>query len=382
MIPLGKPKIDSLRIHLPLSEVIVNQKHNSFLRALTTTNDDGEVLNEHVKTTYFNPDAIISCSYAVRNQFGEQRLFVGFSSKTLKSRYFNGITKNTIHHCFKFINGEGLINITKESFLNALVVDVDFCIDYHLETADTTIKDVVKVCNELTIPSKKINVGTKRESNNLGIWWGKRDKVGNAYKSKQFLKYYAKAIELKHNSTEFYKTFLKEHLHSELIGIDGELIPNKNFFNDDRLLRIETTIKDSRHFDTYGYKVKTLKDLLTLELNPEFLQVFIRPMSTYMNGYRTIKHTEGMTSLDKWQYYAMLKQAQMTKVNVEDTIPYYVNAFHPDIKKSSSRSNLRTRLYSVIQMNQVVQKTHKHNTQMWNEFISEIEAKKLIPKND
>jgi hypothetical protein len=89
-----------------------------------------------------------------------------------------------------------------------------------------------------------------------------------------------------------------------------------------------------------------------------------------------------MTSLDKWQYYAMLKQAQMTKVNVEDTIPYYVNAFHPDIKKSSSRSNLRTRLYSVIQMNQVVQKTHKHNTQMWNEFISEIEAKKLIPKND
>jgi hypothetical protein len=33
-------------------------------------------------------------------------------------------------------------------------------------------------------------------------------------------------------------------------------------------------------------------------------------------------------------------------------------------------------------MNQVVQKTHKHNTQMWNEFISEIEAKKLIPKND
>ena len=82
MIPLGKPKIDSLRIHLPLSEVIVNPEHNSFMRSLTTTNDDGEVLNEHVKTTYFNSDAVISCSYAVRNQFGEQRLFIGFSSKT------------------------------------------------------------------------------------------------------------------------------------------------------------------------------------------------------------------------------------------------------------------------------------------------------------
>ena len=27
-------------------------------------------------------------------------------------------------------------------------------------------------------------------------------------------------------------------------------------------------------------------------------------------------------------------------------------------------------------------KTHKHNTRMWDDFISEIEAKKLIPKND
>jgi len=141
-------------------------------------------------------------------------------------------------------------------------------------------------------------------------------------------------------------------------------------------------VKDSRHFDTYGYKIKTLKDLLTLNLNPKFLQVFIRPMSTYMTGYRVIKHTEGMTSLDKWQYCAMLKQAKITNVNVEETIPYYVNTFHPDIKKSSSRSNLRTRLYSVIQMNQVVKKTHKHNTQVWDDFITEIEAKKIIPKND
>ena len=125
--------------------------------------------------------------------------------------------------------------------------------------------------------------------------------------------------------------------------------------------------------------IKKIK-LLSERLNSEFLQVFIRPMSTYMNGYREIKHTEGMTSLDRWQYYAMLKQAKITNVNVEETIPYYVNTFHPDIKKSSSRSNLRTRLYSVIQMNQVVKKTHKHNTQVWDDFITEIEAKNKLQK--
>ena len=51
MIPLGKPKIDSLRIHLPLSEVIVNPDHSHFMRSITESNDDGEVLKEHVKTT-------------------------------------------------------------------------------------------------------------------------------------------------------------------------------------------------------------------------------------------------------------------------------------------------------------------------------------------
>ena len=55
MIPLGKPKIDSLRIHLPLSEVIVNKAHSSFMRSITTSNEDGEILDEHVNTTYFNP---------------------------------------------------------------------------------------------------------------------------------------------------------------------------------------------------------------------------------------------------------------------------------------------------------------------------------------
>jgi len=383
MIPLGKPKIDSLRIHLPLSEVIVNPEHSQFMRSITESNNDGEVLSEYVKTEYLNENEIISCRYRVRVAIdGVKTIYIGFSSKSLKQNYFTGIDKVTIKQCFNFINNEGLITITKESFLMARVVDVDICVDYHLDAANVKIKDVVKICKDLTKPSKSLNVFTYTKASNTGIQWGRRQAVKKAYRSRQFLKYYAKAIELKHKSIAFYEAYLKDSLNSDLIDLNGEKIPHNNFFDDDRLLRVETTIKDSRHFDTYGYKVKTLKDLLTLELNSEFLQVFIRPMSTYMNGYREIKHTEGMTSLDRWQYYAMLKQAKITNVNVEETIPYYVNTFHPDIKKSSSRSNLRTRLYSVIQMNQVVKKTHKHNTQIWNDFITEIEAKKIIPKND
>ena len=69
MIPLNKPKLDSLRIRVPLSKVQVNNQHSEFLRKLTTVNDDSEIIEEHVKTTYFNPNEIISCSYHIRTFF-------------------------------------------------------------------------------------------------------------------------------------------------------------------------------------------------------------------------------------------------------------------------------------------------------------------------
>ena len=380
MIPLGKPKIDSLRIHLPLSEVIVNKEHSSFMRSITTSNDDGEILDEHVEADYFNKKAIISCKYAVRRPFGIDTLYIGFSSKSLKQNYFRGIDKQTIKKCFNFINNEGLITISEEAFLNATAVDIDFCIDYHLDASDSNIKNVINVCSELTIPNKHINVSTKREADNMGIWWGKRDKVGRAYKKKQFLKYYAKAIELKYNSTVFYEAYLKDELNSDLIDIDGIRIPQNQFFNDDKLLRVETTIKNNRHFDSYGYKVKSLRDLLNLELDKKFLQVFIRPVSQYMTGYREIKQVEGMTNAQKWKYHAMMFHAKHFNCEVQEAIPYYVKAFYPDTKKHNSRSNLRTELYNIINHHQLGYKTKAQNNKIWDEFISEIEAKKIIPK--
>lgn len=380
MIPLGKPKIDSLRIHLPLSEVIVNKAHSSFMRSITKSNEDGEILDEHVEADYFNKKAIISCRYAVRRPFGVDTLYIGFSSKSLKQNYFNGIDKHTIKQCFNFINNEGLITISKEAFLNATVVDVDFCIDYHLDTEGHKIRDVVQICSELTIPRKDVTICKYQMKNNCGIEWNKRDKVGRAYRKRQYLKYYAKAIELKYNSTAFYEAYLKDELNSDLIDMEGFRIPQNQFFNDDKLLRVETTIKNNRHFDSYGYKVKSLRDLLNLELDKKFLQVFIRPMSQYMTGYKEIKQVEGMTKGQKWKYYAMMFHAKHYKCEVQEAIPYFVNVFHPNVKNHQSRSNFRTALYGIINHHQVGYKTKAHNNKIWNEFISEIEAKKIIPK--
>ena len=338
MIPLNKPKIDSLRIRVPLSKVTVSSEHPEFLRKLITVNSDSEIIEEHVKTTYFNPNEIISCSYAVKTYFGgEPLLHIGFSSKLLKEQYFNGINKYNIGRCFDFINSEGLISMSKEVFLEAEFVDVDFCIDYYLDTDEGTVTQVVSVCNELTKPNKQINVIPFKRKENTGI-----------------------------------------QLNQTLIDVEGNVLSNGNkYFDLEKLIRIETTLKNTEHFKTYGYKLKNLKDLLNLELDLNFLQIFTRPMSTYMAGYREVKHIEKMTINQKTKYLLCLNTAELKQMSIEDVVPKLAYELHPENKRA--RRELKQQYYSIINMNEVGKKTHKHNEEYWHSFVSEIQSKNLIP---
>jgi hypothetical protein len=44
---------------------------------------------------------------------------------------------------------------------------------------------------------------------------GSRNSVGEAYTSKQYLKFYAKALELKHHSTLFYDTYIRGSIYDK-----------------------------------------------------------------------------------------------------------------------------------------------------------------------
>ena len=383
MIPLNKPKIDSLRIRIPLKKVSVNKNHQEFLRTITTVNNDGQILDEHIKTTYFNKNEIISASYAVKNHFGiEEFVYIGFSSKLLKTQYFNGINKDNINLCLDFINSEGLLKITKEQILSAECVDVDFCIDYSIDSEDGTVKDVVTVCNDLTRPLKQINAIPFTRNDNTGIQWGHRDKVGKSYKKKQFLKYYAKAIELKNHSVDFYETYLKDILNETIVDINGDVIAKGNsFFNDDKLMRVETTIKNKAHFKSYGYNVATLEQLLNLDLDTKFLEVFSRPMLYYMTGYREVIHNKKMTLSQRFKYEYCREVALRNRISIESAVPMIALKFQDGItpKIKRARNDLKKTLLEIINMAEVVERTHLHNTKMWNEFIQEIQSKNLIP---
>lgn len=371
MIPLDKVKIDSFRFYLPLSKVIVNSNHSEFMRKITRVNEDGEILSEELKLTHFNKEAIVSPKYEVIRQFGNAPdIAVSINSKFLLSKYFTGINKETVDICLDFINADGLITITKEDFLSSIPLDIDFCFDTYLSSEVGTIEEVVRICSSLTIPQKKQHAQSYNRLDNKGYQWGIREKVGKAYVRGQFLKYYAKELELTKNkkTIPFFEAYLKEPLTG-----------NKHFEHD-RLLRVETTIKNKPHFKTYGLEIQTIKDLIDLDLDSdEVLSFFKRPMSIYMTGYKEIKHQVEMTINQREKYLLCYMKATHKAISMEQSVRLIAFDMHPQHKRKNRE--YRNQLYTIINMQEVGKKTHRHNTENWARFISEIEGKNLIPKN-
>jgi|LakMenEpi03Aug12_release.lakeMendotaPanAssembly.Ray.scaffolds.fasta_scaffold100808_6 hypothetical protein len=343
MLNLAKPKIDSLRIIIPKELVTINPDQldffNSILYSKTSLNTGENIEWEDQPTTYFNKDAVISCSYAYApNQFYNKTtkcdvVKIGFSSKLCKDLYFQGINKNTLKRCLNFINSEGLITISEKDFLNAKVVDVDVCIDYFLK--DTTCKNVVSIANSLTVPRKGLILPAPHlKPTNIGIQWGARTAVKTAYGKRQFLKYYSKVEELKHKSTSFYLEYIKPQL-------DFSKYP---FFLDNRVLRCETTLKNKDHWSLYGLTVDTLFDLMQVDLTKN-LSIFNRPINYYMTAFKRIQFKQHLSPSDKMYLVAIESQSKLLSLPQVDTIDLIVNTL--EIKNKSQRSKFAKKLFDL-----------------------------------
>jgi hypothetical protein len=379
-IPFLKPKIDSLRLIIPFDLVIVNPNHSTFLQGLNTSNSiTGELINEHIKTTHFDANAIISSSYAFRkghfysaNQCIDV-LAIGFSSKLLEYQYFDGINARNIKRIYDFIINEGLIEISFEDFLNAKVVDTDICIDFFLK--DITCREVCAIAEELTIISKSTPKSNRFDKKmNIGIEWGARGKVGKAYATKQYLKYYSKSLEFKNfkdkpKSFEFYKKYIQEFANEDIVFACGSIY-KQDLMNDDRLLRVETSIKDKDHWKTYNLNVDTLNDLLSVNLS-KCPNIFNRPINAYMNKYRAIKHRENLTSQEELIIAfidSICENSEEDKVVITDR---FINLIFESKEKTptnrKSKSILKKRMFLLINSKEKTTKK-KYSEESINEF--------------
>ena len=367
MINFKIPKIDSLRLLIPISDLkIIDSK---LLKTFVTVCEEtAEIDSEHIKTNVFHTENGIKTRFAVQNLFNEnkdltQYLAIGISSKMLKENYFFGISKSTIQSVFNYINSTGTIEVSKEVFLNAKVVDVDFCIDLKLK--DNTCKDVFKLCYDLTIPNKQVTVNLFNEGTNRGIQWGNREKVHKAYTTKQFLKYYAKILELKNNSTDFYNAYLKDRINEKTLFSDGEeYITDEN--TEENVLRIETTIKNKDHFATYGIYCKTLIDLLNIDL-PKYGAIFNRPIQTYMTGYKTVNHTTELTLQERMYIHTLKLEAKLMGLKPHQAIDKLVLNMYPNFTETKintlkvQRSKFKKRLNELLDIDKRIMIENKNN---------------------
>lgn len=368
MIKFKTPKIDSLRLLVPLQEVTIIdskllQTFISYCEETAEVDDDAT----HIKTNVFHNENGIKTRFAVVNLFNEEKvqtkyLAIGISSKMLKENYFEGINKNTIQSIFNYINSTNIISITKEVFLNAKAVDVDFCIDFKLK--DTTCKNVFQICYDLTIPNKQISVNLFRENTNRGIQWGNRETVHKAYLKKQFLKYYAKILELKNNSSDFYNAYLKDKINEKTLFSDGtEYITTPA--TEENVLRIETTIKNTNHFATYGIYCKTLLDLLKIDLS-NYSEIFNRPIQTYMTGYRQINYAIELTLSERVLIHTLKLQANIVKLEPAQVVDSFVYSMYPNGTETkpnvlkNQRSKFKKKLFELLEIDKKTMQENKY----------------------
>lgn len=366
------------------AELVTFNHHSEFLRELHQVNDDGEVIYSSLKSSYRDKNRLTALEYKYRGaSISGPTLEIFISSKALGARYFEGINKDTISIIYDAIIKEGVVSMTKDAFLASRVRDIDFCRDEYLEK--TTVASVVSYCRKLVRPTTQANLGcnvfTKKE--NKGIEFGKREKVGSAYKTKQFLKFYAKALELLSRSQDFYKEFIEPNLIT--IDTEGEKSLNK-FFDPERLIRIETTIKNRAHFSTYGLRVETLKDALLLlepEHRLEVAEFFNRPINTHMVSRRFVS-PEAKSKLrptDRALLLLLNSRAAELKRTAPETIPFLADELFGGYGSAPEVSRMKAKLFKLYDAFERPQSVDPDVSQksIYDE-LAEIDALSLAPK--
>lgn len=382
MIPLNKVKIDSFRLIIPQSQVTILDDTFSKI-PLEIYYEDGtieEVDHPQPKLNIFKKKDGIKFRigrHAISNFRTEEYISVIVNAKMLLSQYFMGIDKTNIHLAHNWIQSLGIIDIPKEVFLNAEVVDVDLC--YDLILRDGTIQELTKICNDISIPNKELNVTRFDSKTNKGIQWGKREWVGRGYTKKQFLKYYGKLYSLKYDkeNVEFYEKYAKDILFEKTLFSDGT--EYKSPFTEDNFLRAETTIKNKDHFNTYGENVSTLIDLLNLDISTEY-KYFKRPQSVYMTGYKEIVTNVHLTFQDRVYWKLLQAESKIHGLELMEVISYVVNDLHPydanNKNLKQSRHNLKKKLIQIVRYMQ--ENILKQNRNIGHQIVMEFQRHNLI----
>ena len=277
-------KIDSTRLSIPLRNVeLTNSNLIDKISHLKTNTNTGDIIEELTTsgTPYIHHDNGINYKFWIVNQFSynngnrivEPYISMLCNSKHLKSRYFDGITLDTLSTLYDEYMSLDVFKCTLNVFKSARHTDTDIAIDYEMSKKQfASIKQsIMSNC----IDSTKWHTITT--NSNSGIWSPTyKDARGQATPKYPYVKFYDKEIELLNHSKEFYDAYLKD------VAVDG-------------VVRYECTIKNSSHRRHLGIVPTTFVEFLSLDLEEIAKSLF----RTYFISHKPMPIPEHLAPSEK-----------------------------------------------------------------------------------
>jgi len=241
------PRIDSFKIRIPREQVIIKNDYllDDYALVSKTTGEVIEDESNFKKSSYFYENKGVKTYYKAERQISKNEVkdyvTILLTSKSLFDRYFEGICSNTVIPFYDSIISQDVVSFSHDNFLYGQCTDMDIKMDL---VPNAPVIDIVNGLYECATPKKLAHQAASiyRQKTNLGIQFSLRKT--QAFKKYPYLKFYEKVRELKSHSLDFYSSFLLDHsLPSEI-------------------LRIETTIKNKKHFKQLGQDSTQLISIL------------------------------------------------------------------------------------------------------------------------
>jgi len=225
----SRPKIDSLKIRIPLERVrIVDKRLNDDRYVI---DGDGEVLETFKAKRLAIKEHGITTSYAITRIGGKDGakdfLLILLNAKLMRHDYFEGLD---FERAYGELMSQGIVNFELSDFMSAKCTDIDICFDMPI-VSENQLDELLNTIRTLSVQSSLRDVGYRNfhANDNKGIEYGRRENGGIAH---PFFKIYAKHLELKRS------VFRTKYLNFDVVDLP--------------ILRFEFTFKDSKHLANYG----------------------------------------------------------------------------------------------------------------------------------
>jgi len=295
----------SLKIRIPFCNVqILNDVLGDEYYVFSKRTGE-EITDENFKrNAYFHESKGCKTYYKIEQQIGKDGavlpyLTILLTSKILGIDYFKGIQRSTVLQAYEQLMSQQVIYVTFEDFMFGECTDTDIKVDLIPRVEAVKVIDTIY---SLAKPKKLAIEAASlyRRKDNLGVQFALRKT--SRYINCPYLKFYEKVRELKYKSKDFY--------FNQLQSVD---LPKE-------ILRIETTIKNKKHFKhfrqrstTLAHIIDNLDDIATLAFKKAF-EAHLDFSEKSLSGRYLLDKADCVEDLrmdDKIIHYAVVKNMEM-----------------------------------------------------------------------